>query len=132
MGFTWVRMPVHLIGELSPSALILLSLLLNGDLGSHTVCVRQTELAAQLHCSVRNIDTLLRELEREGLVTARERMRTGTRITLQPDILPPRKKDTKPEKKPARTVSHREAWERTNSRISDEMIEKIMNPYGVM
>ena len=87
MEFTWIRLPIHLIGQISSNALILLSWMLNRDTGSHTVVFRQKELAELLHCSLRMIDHLLRELER---------LRTGTKIELQPDILPPRKGNAAP------------------------------------
>ena len=96
MEFTWIRLPIHLIGQISSNALILLSWMLNRDTGSHTVVFRQKELAELLHCSLRMIDHLFRELEQAGLILSRERLRTGTKIELQPDILPPRKGNAAP------------------------------------
>lgn len=128
MEFTWVRLPVHLIGSLSPKALILLSLLLNCETGSRTVKFRQRDFAEKLRVSVRCIDSLLRELEQAGLILSRSRMQSGTCITLKPDILPPRR--TAAEGKPLRKELA-DAPERSSS-IRDDVVARLMDPYGAM
>ena len=129
MEFTWVRLPVELIGRYSANSLILFSLLLNRDQGDHTIQCRQQELAATMHCTVRCINKLLHELEEAGLILSRSRMRNCTCMILKPDILPPRKKQASPEGKASRGSRRREAWE-AGSSIPEGLYERVMNPYG--
>lgn len=102
----WTRLPVDLIGTVSNSALVLLTLLMNADRGTNTVTVSMTQLAEIMHCSVRQTGNLMRELEHAGLVCSRKRSRYATCLTLKPDILPPRRgirpaAEPEPEPEPA-------------------------------
>lgn len=87
----WVRLPVDLIGKVTPDALILLSLLMNHEKADHAVNFKQQSLANLMHCSVRKIYKLLNELESAGMILERGRTQYASVLTLKPDILPPKK-----------------------------------------
>ena len=152
MEFTWVRLPVHLIGTISSSGLILLSMLLNRDTGTHEVRLQNAELADMMHCTVRHIDTLIRELENAGLILSRQRTQYGVVYTLAPDILPPkkrspqnmqqsagnsssRKQQTQSTQRPQYTQKRRQQQTQpsqaaTFNSIDQDLVEQIMHPYG--
>ena len=153
MEFTWVRLPVHLIGTISSSGLILLSMLLNRDTGTHEVRLQNAELADMMHCTVRHIDTLIRELENAGLILSRQRTQYGVVYTLAPDILPPKKRSPQNMQQSAGNSSSRtqqtQSTQRTQytqkrrqqqtqppqaetcSSIDWDLVEQIMHPYGL-
>ncbi|MBR3044543.1 MAG: hypothetical protein IKI45_08685 [Oscillospiraceae bacterium] len=150
MKFTWVRLPVHLIGTISSSGLILLSMLLNRDTGTHEVRLQNAELADMMHCTVRHIDTLIRELENAGLILSRQRTQYGVVYTLAPDILPPKKRSPQNMQQSAGNSSSRTQYTQpaqqtqkrrqqqtqppqaeTCSSIDWDLVEQIMHPYGL-
>jgi hypothetical protein len=87
----WVRMPVDLIGKISYGSLVMLSILLNRDNGSHRVSINVSQLAKMAGCSRRHAETLLKELEAAGLILDRKREQFAAAFTLRADILPPKK-----------------------------------------
>lgn len=159
MEFTWVRLPVHLIGTISSSGLILLSMLLNRDTGTHEVRLQNAELADMMHCTVRHIDTLIRELENAGLILSRQRTQYGVVYTLAPDILPPKKRSPQNMQQSAGNSSSRTQYtqpaqqtqstqrtqytqkrrqqqtqppqDATFNSIEWDLVEQIMHPYGL-
>ena len=131
MNLIWLRTPAALIGKLSCNSLVLLSILLNRDLGSHEVEITRGAVAKQMQCSVRTVDAMLAELEQAGLILSRETTRNGLRLHLKPDILPPRKNMPYSDaKKPARTVDAAEqdaGDEMTAFGVTMREFEQVMN-----
>lgn len=142
MNLIWVRTPVSLIGKLSCNSLVLLSLLLNSDYGSHAVSVTRGQIAKQMNCSVRTVDAMLAELLREGLITGKEITRDGLMLRLKPDILPPRKNmpypksdAPKPENLPQTPTDYGihndvlNSLDHSQSSLDMGLIEQMMKPY---
>lgn len=88
----WVRMPMELLGKLTPMEVVLASVLLDYDNGGHLIRIRQRKLAEVMHCSDAAVHRAVEALEEAGVIVRRVRHYGYTEIEVSGEILPPKQR----------------------------------------
>ena len=92
MRLSWYKLPEQLLNLSLPfSAIILAAILYDADRkNTGVVTIRQLDVAKTMHTRPNTISEGIRHLERAGIILSHKRIRDATRITLKPDVIPPR------------------------------------------
>ena len=92
----WIRLPMCLLHmDLSRSAVLVASILIDRDTGNHSVSITADELARATALSRRSVCSALNELRTARIILSTCRTGRGSTYNLA-ELLPPKKRSQKP------------------------------------